>query len=145
HHTVALHDVPRHADIALVGRVGDDQPAIGLSVGIGLAHRVVVITGNAAHFRAVACNHVHATLTHGRVDVDDATRAEQARPPGDRATVVAVGRASDCDCRGDVLVFPGENFARVGAPPGLLLDCLLQQPQHRIGATQGLETSEPET
>ena len=150
HHAVAVHDIARDVAVAGIRGVGDDGPAFGGSGRRGGTDGVVVVARNFADLGAVAGDGVAPALADVLVNEDHAAATEQARAPGDRAPVVAVGGASDR--RG---TDHGRRLRRTSAVEQVARaharrrrtdrrrDFLAQQVGHRVGAAERLEALEP--
>ena len=131
--------------IAGIGGIGDDGPAFGGGVGSTLAHAVVIIPIDPAHLSAISLDRVLSGLAHGRMDVDHRLRAEELRPPGDRAAVIAVGGGRHSQIGGEVTVVAGEQQrAGDGRTEGLLTGIAQDELGDGIGAAECLEAHEIE-
>src|SRR5690606_21943302 len=81
--------------IAGPGRVGNDLPAIGLSVNPALSHSVIIGAVDHAHLSAILGNAINAGLSRMFMYVDDTGKAQLLRRPGQALAVVTVGSAGE--------------------------------------------------
>ena len=78
------------------------------------------------------------------MQVDHAARAEHASSPRDRSAVIAVRRGRNSHFSGRVAMRSGNQCRGTGVAPTECRQVLLQDHQHRVGATQRLEALQPQ-
>src|SRR5207249_2287875 len=104
----------------------DERPALGLG-GLGAeASRLVIGLPRADDVGSESADRLLPPLADLLVEVDHGPAADELRAPGERAAVVAVGRARDDD------------RLELAAAPAV------REPRDREGAAERLEAAEPE-
>ncbi|MNF69157.1 hypothetical protein D3C84_510320 [compost metagenome] len=90
---VALHDVARDLLVALIGGIGNHQPAVPLRERRRFRDRLVVVAADAHDLRAIGRNGRFALNADMGVQHDHAAAADALGRSGQRPAVVAVGSA----------------------------------------------------
>src|SRR5260370_26221087 len=102
---------------------------------------IVIGPGHALDLGAIGGDCLATAFADRFRDIDHASAAEGVSAPGDRTPMIAIGRASHRDVRGQISVTPRREVERRCDDVLLLPDRFAQQLEYRVRATQRLEAA----
>ncbi len=145
HDRVALHHFAGHVDIALIGCVGNDEPAVRRSLFRRAPHRFIIIPVHGYDLGAVPFYGPPPRRTDFLVNKDHAAEPEYLGAPGDRSAMVSVRRAGHREVGGYIPVITVDEIgSRCRGCSGACRDLPCQQTADSVGAAKGLEAAKAE-